>query len=394
MLKNSLIIIPCNVPWDWSTDYMNQTAKVLGKTNDVLTIFWLEAPSLKEITLNPRKREFLFRKLGKRITAYYFLHILPFKRFTFIYRVNITLNIIILFLYIFLQQYIKRYTRKILWFFDPRTDEITSYFPVSWFRIYDCVDYYRGDVNLSEKSRNDFIKREHEVIRSSDIVTVNSHILYKLFSPLRPDIQIVPQGFRLDTFTRPKRNAIVIPHDLPVVGYIGALNYRLDYRLMVGVARRLPTVRFVFVGPIQEEDTTIGQECLQYAKERLFSLPNVLRIPPIGKEEIPGIISQFDIGMIPYDWKQDFNRYCYPMKLFEYFYMGKPVISTPIEELKRFPKFVKIGKTPLEWKRHVYVLYGGHWPSKYRHEQRTFAKKNRWEKKINHIMNNSKFLYQ
>ena len=36
--------------------------------------------------------------------------------------------------------------------------------------------------------------------------------------------------------------------------------------------------------------------------------------------------------------------------------MGKPVVSTPIEELKAFPTFVKIGNTAEEWEKHIKTL--------------------------------------
>ena len=68
------------------------------------------------------------------------------------------------------------------------------------------------------------------------------------------------------------------------------------------------------------------------------------------------------------------------MKLFEYFYLGKPVISTPIEELKRFPKFVKIGKTAKEWEKHIKFLLSKPWP--YQKEQKKLAKENSWKSKI------------
>jgi len=73
------------------------------------------------------------------------------------------------------------------------------------------------------------------------------------------------------------------------------------------------------------------------------------------------------------------------MKLFEYFYMGKPVISTPIEELKRFPKFVKTGDTAEEWEHNIKELLSKPWPRRFQKEQRRLATQNSWEKKLFYI---------
>ena len=79
------------------------------------------------------------------------------------------------------------------------------------------------------------------------------------------------------------------------------------------------------------------------------------------------------------------------MKLFEYFHMGVPVVSTPIEELARFPKYVKIGLTANEWGKHIKEILTKPWPKKYKYDQRRLAVKNSWKNKIDEI---SKFLPQ
>jgi hypothetical protein len=74
------------------------------------------------------------------------------------------------------------------------------------------------------------------------------------------------------------------------------------------------------------------------------------------------------------------------MKLFEYFYMGKPVLATPIEELKRFPKYVKIGRTAEEWEKHIQTLLAKPWPKAYQKEQKRLAVANSWDYKIDAIL--------
>ena len=75
------------------------------------------------------------------------------------------------------------------------------------------------------------------------------------------------------------------------------------------------------------------------------------------------------------------------MKLFEYFFLGKPVVSTPIEELKRFPKFVKIGNTNEEWEKHIKNLLSKPWPKENQKQQRKLSEENSWRKKVAKITN-------
>jgi hypothetical protein len=115
--------------------------------------------------------------------------------------------------------------------------------------------------------------------------------------------------------------------------------------------------------------------------------PNAFFIPKTySRAVIKEILGNFELGIIPYDIRFDFNRYCYPMKLFEYFYMGLPVISTPIEELKRFPKIVKIGNTTKKWEAHLKSILSTPWPEKYQKEQKRLALENSWEKKVSNIL--------
>ena len=119
--------------------------------------------------------------------------------------------------------------------------------------------------------------------------------------------------------------------------------------------------------------------------KKLKKLPNVIIGFSKDRKIIPSIIKQFDIGIIPYNIKLLSNKYCYPMKIFEYFYLGKPVISTPIKELKNFPEYVKIGNTIEEWKKHIEILLSKPWPEKYERKQKKLAIANSWSNKINTI---------
>jgi len=377
-MKNSLIIILFDHPQEHTADYSGQTAKLLRNDNMVIGVLLKDSKSIKEMIFS-HHRGLFWKKISENYHEFTPFYIIPFRRFECIVRLNLLLNSVVVKLFIASLIFRRKIKKKYVWVFNP--DSYTSYqlFGSSFISLYDCVDYHGNEPSQY---------LEKLLIRSCDLMVVNSHVLYDVHRLERPDIQLVPLGFDLHTFSaKTMKSFIHLPHNQPIIGYIGGINSRLDYHLLLHLIKKNNRYDFIFVGPIQEHEThQFFESSVRPKIDALFSLRNVHHFPYLPKDEIPGIISQFDICMIPYDVSVDFNRYCYPMKLFEYFYMGKPVISTPIEELKRFPKYVKIGHTGKDWGKHIQALLVKPWPKEYQKEQRKLALANTWRKKIKTIL--------
>ena len=81
MIKNHLIIMPFNLPWDWSADYQRQTCLVLNKENFIVAY------------MHQHAHFFLKRKIYKspKVKNIHFFtpkYIIPFRRFEFIEKLN------------------------------------------------------------------------------------------------------------------------------------------------------------------------------------------------------------------------------------------------------------------------------------------------------------------
>jgi glycosyltransferase involved in cell wall biosynthesis len=211
---------------------------------------------------------------------------------------------------------------------------------------------------------------------------------------MRPDSRVVPQGFDIDSYigsvSEKERKKIQkefshIPK--PRVGYVGNITYRFDFPLLFSLAQKMKNVSFIFVGDYLSvpHDDAFRDTRNQLEKLKFFS--NVHILPRRSREKVKETMSYFDICMIPYDASLDFNKYCFPMKLFEYFYLGKPVLSTPIDELKRFTKYVSLGVTVMDWSNTINELLVKKWPISYRNEQKTLAVVNSYSKKVSMILN-------
>lgn len=371
MITDHLIISVFYVKLEEGLDYATQTLKILGENNIAYGLALGNPVNLKEFVRQVLKGDFRIVKKQWYSSIIRPVFIIPGQRFEFVKKINIFFNALAVKIFLELRY---RNKKKIVWLFEP----YRSWIILSVFRnyktIYDCVDYFSG---LSDEVANE----ERHLLQNASHVFANSHSLAGQLRKYRQDVHVVPLGFAEQIFRKEIIHKFPRRPDHLIVGFVGGIDYRLDYDLLFRVVRTLPRVTFEFVGPILPNVIDHGPDIdMLFGKLRKF--PNVRWIPEQSKNRIPGIIQHFDIGIIPYDIKYPLNKYCHPMKLMEYFYMGKPVVATTIEELKRFPKYVKIGSTAEEWGQHIKALLSPSWPKKYKEEQRRLAEENSWERKI------------
>ncbi len=380
-LTGSLVVILSSVPWSWSTDYVNQTAEYLRKNNTV--VCFLADPVIPvHFLIRKAVRNGFWKPCGRNLLLVPYIQFVPLRRFGIVRPVNDFLNAWAVRCLVWIRFRRKSFDKRILWIFHPKFHAYPDWFGPRYTSIYDCVDYFQG----AEPTAHDRVeagKENETLIMHADIVCVNSNTLKTRFGHLRRNIEVVPQGFRLDRFRGRIVSRIRIPHTRPVIGYVGGINDRLDFRLLFSVISRNPSWLFVFAGPITADRGYAGSNgCFR----QLIAMENVMVLPELSKNAIPGLIAQFDIGMIPYASDSTFNRYCYPMKIMEYFYLGKPVVSTPIDELRCFPSYVRIGSTPQQWKRHIAGILDAPLSRSERTAMKRIALDNTWNRKISAIL--------
>lgn len=380
-MNKRLVVIPFNIPWEWSTDYLNQTAFELSKKGDIVLCYL--AADIKNLSdlLFTRKKISLVKKFSKNIYIVNPLYLVPFRRFKLIESVNSTLNLFFLralseYLYL-----VKKCNQKIFWLFNPNLRSMFNKFGNSYKFIYDCVDFFAIDGKDNVKNT---LKNEKYLCKNADLVVANSHVLQNHLKKWRKDVKLVVQGFRVLDTPKNKLKKINLNLKKPVIGFVGGINRRLDYDLLLNLAKRNTNWNFVIWGPILEKDKI--DEVTWNKMEDLFSLSNVTTGASQDKTELPSIISQFDIGMIPYDISQDFNKFCHPMKLFEYFDQGIPVISTNILELNYFKDLVQIEDAYKGWQKGIESLLSVKWPKSKIQRQKQLSEENSWENKVKAIV--------
>ena len=165
------------------------------------------------------------------------------------------------------------------------------------------------------------------------------------------DVVYSPNGVEPEHFSLENVDAIMSRIRLPAVlqeggrvkiGYFGSLAKWLDSRLLDEVMQVHPEWDFIFIGP----------EYVFGGADFNRTLPNCHCLGPIPYAVLPAYASCFDIAMLPFV-RGEIARATSPVKLFEYFALGKPVIVTPdMAECMAF-KEVFVADGPKDFARQV-----------------------------------------
>jgi len=166
---------------------------------------------------------------------------------------------------------------------------------------------------------------------AADLTLYCSTLLYEEEKSECRKALFVDHGVDFEMFAKAGKGREDEPDDLrnlprPRVGYIGNLeSHRVNPDLILRVAERLSDHSFFLVG------TTA-------LPEGWCTLPNVSLLGPRHYEEVPRYMAAADVLIMP--WQQnEWIRACNPVKLKEYLAVGRPVVTTPFDELRRYEGF-------------------------------------------------------
>jgi glycosyltransferase involved in cell wall biosynthesis len=197
--------------------------------------------------------------------------------------------------------------------------------------VYDCMDDFTSLLSpYEDRERN--ARDERELLKSADMVFAGGHTIADLKKNSREDIYVFPSAVETDHFKKALIANTEIPDDIkqiphPILGYWGAIDERIDHRLLENLALRHPDWSIVLLGPI----VTQKIKDLPY----LDKLKNVFWLGPKDYSLLPNYAKAFDICLNPFVLTRE-GKHLSPTKTLEYLATGKPIISTPIPDVVRF----------------------------------------------------------
>lgn len=226
-------------------------------------------------------------------------------------------------------------------------------------KVYYCYDEISG-TDWSSKWGGVF---EEEYMKKVDRVITTSSKLKSVKGNINPDCHLVKNGVDLDIFQGPQ----LIKSKNRLIGYIGAIDNRIDADLVKSLAQRLPEYQFRFIGPLVSNDIVKSWE----------GVSNIECTSPIDQAMLPAMINKMDACIIPFR-KNELTAAIYPLKINEYLAMGKPVISTNFSDLSDFKSLISVSQDSESFAQLLERELKGN--TRLRIQKRVkFAKQNSWE---------------
>ncbi len=197
-------------------------------------------------------------------------------------------------------------------------------FPV----IYDCHDFLHGLGNIA----SDILAAEADSLRDADLVLFSAPQLRQAHPEVRSSM-LLRNGVDASHF----QDARPLPGQPPAAGYVGALEDWFDVDCLEEAARANPDYRFVLVGRVDHAPV-----------ERLRSLANVDFAGEVSYDRLPELCASFQVGLIPFRINA-LTLATNPIKLYEYFSCGMPVVSTALPEVERMGDLAYVARSPEEF---------------------------------------------
>lgn len=216
----------------------------------------------------------------------------------------------------------------LLWTYNPLS---CLYLSLTDFQasIYHCVDSIQDQPGMPSV----LIRRsERDLCSVVDVVFTTSPELQRRLEPLNKHTYFFGNVVDAKHFRRALELDLPCPKDLsliprPRIVFIGALDsYKIDLVMMEELILNTPNWSYVLVGPIAECDASTDLSSL-------IELSNVFWFDTRPYMELPDWLANSDVALLPLR-QNDYTRYMFPMKFFEYLASGCSTVATAIPSLQ------------------------------------------------------------
>lgn len=205
--------------------------------------------------------------------------------------------------------------------------------------VYEYIDHIDSAISGGKSEVQRLLALKAAAISGkADYLVASSKVLYEELKAMCVEVPsaYIPNGVDVDHFRDARHFEAPLPECFQnfrlryrkVVGYFGAIAPWLWFDVMAQIADRLQDVGFVYIGP-------------DYGgcDSKLPRGNNVLYLGAVDYGVLPAYAMQFDVCFIPFA-PGEIARTTSPLKLYEYFSLGKPVVVT--EEMKECTAFNEV----------------------------------------------------
>jgi len=210
--------------------------------------------------------------------------------------------------------------KYICWYYTPMALRFSSHLKPSVV-VYDCMD----ELSAFQGAPPEMVEQEQKLFEHADVVFAGGRSLFESKRLQHSNVHLFPSSIDKAHFAQAREamsdpeDQRLIPH--PRVGFYGVIDERLDRELLRELAALRPEWHFVLLGPIVK----IRPEDLPHA-------PNLHYLGSKSYADLPQYLANWDVAILPFA-RNASTRYISPTKTPEYLAAGKPVVSTPIQDV-------------------------------------------------------------
>lgn len=233
----------------------------------------------------------------------------------------------------------------------------------AWPPVYDCMDHHAG---FHKHYPRELIELEDEMMREARVVVASSRSLQAEAARKNQNVLLLPNACDFEHFSGVR---IASPEGRPIIGYYGAIAAWFDADLVADLAERRPDWDLVLVGSTAQGNTS-----------RLSRLPNVKLAGEQPYASLPHWLERMDVLLIPFQITP-LTRATNPVKIYEIFAAGKPVVSVALPELEAMAPLVRFASTAQEFEREISAALAeqAERGEELAAERRAFARRETWD---------------
>jgi len=232
----------------------------------------------------------------------------------------------------------RNFDSPVQWFYDPLAVTAFAGHLNERAIVYDCMD----ELSLFRGSPPEMVRRDRELLAVADVVFAGGPKICKAKRELNANCFSFGCGVDAKHFLRARDPNLPLPADVidlphPIYGYIGVVDERIDYDLLAALADT-GNGSVVMVGPSTKVDPA--------------AFPRRANLHWLGGRDyadLPAYAKSFEVCLMPFALNKA-TEFINPTKALEYMGVGKPIISTRVEDVvMQFSEVVVIAESQADF---------------------------------------------
>ncbi|MBI3219585.1 MAG: glycosyltransferase [Bacteroidetes bacterium] len=207
--------------------------------------------------------------------------------------------------------------------------------------VYHCIDPMVKKYTLKHGPA-----LQKQAASNAEMIITTAPALMKQFEGCDfSQVNLVPNAANFHLFNQALDKNLQVHQAIPsngrkTVGYLGNIERRIDFHLLLQLVDYLSDFQLIMAGPIE----------LKYVPEEVLHHPRIKFIGAVAHEDAPSVVKGFDVAIIPF-LLDEVSESIYPLKLFEYLAAGKPIVTTNFNPsvLSELSDVVKIAQSPSQF---------------------------------------------